>query len=77
MKTQYVFSVFKDGLRSDTMCGSHPGTIVLVMLILLGLVAGGWLGALVFAAVCIPPFAWGVWERGKLVQHHEAKEVSK
>jgi len=52
------------GLWSDRY-GPHPGMLALVGLLLLGLVAGSWLGLGIMAAVFGPLYLIGAYERGK------------
>lgn len=59
------------GLRWSKTCGDHPGTVPLVMLVTLGLTAGGILGAFVMLAVFGPLYLYGAWERGKIAQQQK------
>jgi len=45
--------------------GEHPGTIILVWLVLLGAIAGGWMGALIMLLVFGPLYLWGAYDRGR------------
>ena len=45
-------------------CHGHPGALPLVLMALLGMVAGGWRGAGIMFGVYLPFFLIGAYERG-------------
>lgn len=53
------------GLRTHPEYGPHPGTPFLMILILLGAMAGQWKGALAMAGVFGPMYLYGAYERGR------------
>jgi len=46
--------------------GSHPGTLHLIALLVLGAVGGGWIGVLVMGAFCLPIYLYGAYDRAVL-----------
>ena len=52
------------GLRWSERYGSHPGTPVICVLVALGAIAGGVLGAGIMMLVFGPLYLYGAYERG-------------
>lgn len=44
--------------------GPHPGTPIIVGLLILGWMAGTWMGALAMLAIFGPVYVYGAWSRG-------------
>lgn len=53
------------GLFWSEKYGSHPGTFILIWLLALGLIAGGWIGLSIFFVSFVPLYLAGAYERGK------------
>jgi hypothetical protein len=53
------------GLQWSEEYGDHPGTLIMVAFLLLGAVAGGWRGVIVFAVLYGPLYLYGAYSRGK------------
>jgi hypothetical protein len=45
--------------------GSHPGTPFLLILLMAGLLAGGFVGVLIMAIFVVPIYLIGAYDRGK------------
>jgi hypothetical protein len=45
--------------------GDHPGTFILLMVSILGALAGGWIGAVVMLVVFGPFYLMGAYERAQ------------
>lgn len=52
------------GARYSERFGSHPGTFYVGFFLCLGFLAGGLRGVGVMAAVLVPLWLWGCYERG-------------
>lgn len=52
------------GLQDLPRYGDHPGTPIIVWLLVIGALAGGWIGALLMGAVFGPIYLIGAYDRG-------------
>lgn len=52
------------GLHYSEKYGSHPGTFPMVLFVVAGAAAGGWLGFLMMSAYFVPLYLMGAYDRG-------------
>ena len=52
------------GLQWSERYGSHPGTPIVVGLIGIGAIAGGWVGAAIMTCIFGPLYVFGAYQRG-------------
>ena len=65
MGTTMIKTILR-GCGYTPQCGHHPGTLWLVYLTIIGIVAGGWLGGVAMLAMFGPLYLFGAYERGKI-----------
>ena len=53
------------GFRYSDKYGSHPGTPILIGLIIMGIYAGGWIGGSIMTLIFGSVYVYGAYERGK------------
>lgn len=63
--------------------GEHPGTVLVVFIVVLGVVAGGrggWLGALLGGVLMLgvfgPMYLWGAYDRANISDRMSSHELS-
>lgn len=59
------------GCRALPFVGPHPGTAALILLCLLGLLAGGIVGAIAVLGIFGPVYLYGAYDRAKLSEKCE------
>ena len=67
-------SRIRKGCGDLPRCGPHPGTEIVIVLILIGGVTAGWMGLLISTVIYGSMYLWGAYERAKDEEFFERTE---